>query len=116
MRCLLLLLPFLALWAPTAEAAPFCLQIAGVAPQCVFHDVSSCTRQALRMNAVCGINPKELMAPTVGQRFCQVENGPVFQCLYADRRSCEAVTARTGGICIDAGDALSRPDPDLIPR
>ncbi|WP_119422671.1 hypothetical protein [Desertibaculum subflavum] len=118
MRRWLLAMPFVACAASgaPAAAAPFCLQATGVPPQCLFYDVAACRRQALRMNAVCGLNPKELMPPATGQRFCQVENGPVIQCLYPDRRSCDAATARRGGICIDAGDAASRPDPDLIPR
>jgi hypothetical protein len=102
--------------ANPVSAAPFCLQATGVPPQCLFFDVAACRKQAQRMNAVCGLNPKELMPTTVGQRFCQVNNGPVIQCMFADRRACDAATARTGGICIDAGDASSRPDPDLIPR
>ena len=99
-----------------AEAAPFCLQATGVPPQCLFYDVAACRKQAQRMNAVCGLNPKEMIPPPAGQRFCQVDNGPVIQCMFVDRRSCDASSARTGGICIDAGDASSRPDPDLIPR
>jgi hypothetical protein len=110
------LFALLALPAAPAAAAPFCLQATGMPPQCLFHDVAECRRQAARVNAVCGLNPKELLPPTTGQRFCQVSNGPVIQCMYADRRSCDASAARNNSICIDGGDASSRPDPDLIPR
>ena len=120
MRCVLLAAlaacALLALPAKPASAAPFCVQATGVPAQCLFHDVAACRKQAQRMNAVCGLNPKELMPPKAGQRFCQVDNGPLIQCMFADRRSCDAATARSGGICIDGGDASSRPDPDLIPR
>lgn len=109
-------LPLLMASPRPVSAAPFCLQISGVPPQCMFYDVAACRRQAERMNAVCALNPDELMPPPGGQRFCQVSNGPVIQCLFPDRRSCDAATARSGGICIDGGDATARPDPDLIPR
>jgi hypothetical protein len=101
--------------ADAAQAAPFCLQIMGAPPQCLYQDVAACRNDARRQNAVCGVNPREI-APPPGGRFCSVSNGPVVQCLFPDRRSCDVAAARGGAICIDAGEDNARPDPDRIPR
>jgi len=98
-----------------AAAAPFCLQIAGIPPQCIYVDTAACRHEARRQNGVCGLNPREILPPA-GPRFCAVSNGPAVQCLYADRRSCDSAAMQSKGICIDAGADNARPDPDRIPR
>jgi hypothetical protein len=105
----------LLLSSAAVEAAPYCVQGAGLPPQCLYYDVMACRTEAQHSNAICALNPNEVQPPR-GQRFCAVWNGPVVQCLYADRRTCDAAAAQGKGICIDAGDPTSRPDPDLVPR
>ncbi len=98
-----------------ALAAPFCVEIAGVPPQCLYTDAAICRSDAQRQKGVCGVNLKEI-SPPPGQRFCSVSNGPAIECLFADRRSCDTAATGRKGVCIDAGPDNARPDPDRIPR
>jgi len=98
-----------------AQAAPYCLAIPGVPPQCLYTDARDCFRQAARQHANCSVNAAEIRLPAgATDRFCLVQNGPVVDCSYADRRSCDARAPALGGICVDR--TPSQPDVDLFAR
>jgi len=112
--CAVALVACLAGTAP-AQAAPYCLQIVGVPPQCMFGDVVQCHRESLRANGRCTVNPREVQLPKapVG-RFCLVQNGPIVECGYADRRTCDEEADRRLAICADT--APGTPDVDVFRR
>jgi hypothetical protein len=99
----------------SGHAAPFCLQIYGQPPQCIFVDSRECYRAAIRQQANCTYNPAEVSLPkSAPQRFCMVFTGPIFDCAFTDRRSCGAQAPSRGGICIDL--TPGQPDVDLFRR
>jgi hypothetical protein len=101
-------------WSASAQAAPYCIQSVGLPPQCLFGDVSQCRREALRVNGVCGLNPKEVLLPkTPAGRFCLVHNGPIVECIYVDRRTCDTESARRSAICVDSARP-GTPDVDIF--
>lgn len=101
--------------APVTQAAPYCLAIPGVPPQCLYTDAHDCFRQATRQHANCSVNPAEIRLPAgATDRFCLVQNGPIVDCSYVDRRSCDARAPALGGICVDR--TPTQPDVDLFSR
>jgi hypothetical protein len=105
----------LALAPGAANAAPFCVQTVGASLGCLYADVAQCRAEARHLNGTCALNLAEV-TPPAGERFCLVRNGPVIECLYPDRRSCETAATANRAICVDANPGGRRPDPDLIPR
>jgi hypothetical protein len=97
------------------HAMPFCLQIYGQPPQCIYVDSRECYRAALRQQANCTYNPAEISLPSSAtERFCMVFTGPIFDCTFSDRRSCDAQVVSRGGICVDRTPEL--PDVDIFRR
>jgi hypothetical protein len=97
-----------------ARAAPYCLSGFGLPLQCIYADVAVCRRDALRTtNSLCTVNTNEIRLPaTPAGRFCLVLNGPVIQCMYPDRRTCDAEATLRSGICSDT--QVGRPDVDIF--
>lgn len=99
----------------SAMAAPYCLQIFGVSPQCIYGDVRACSREAARQHGNCTFNPGEIKAPaSAAARFCMVFDGPGFDCSYVDRRTCDAQAPARGGICVDR--TPGQPDVNIFHR
>jgi hypothetical protein len=99
----------------SGRAAPFCLQIYGQLPQCIYVDSRECYRSAIRQHGNCTYNPAEVSLPKFAtQRFCMVFTGPIFDCAFSDRRSCEVQVVSRGGICVDR--TPQQPDVDLFRR
>jgi hypothetical protein len=95
--------------------APYCLSIPGVPPQCIYFDTHDCFREAGKQRGNCSLNAAEVTLPAYGSgRFCMVLNGPVIDCSYVDRRSCDDQAIGRSGICIDR--TPSQPDVDLFRR
>jgi len=111
--CIVAVIVQLAAIAP-ARAAPYCLQTVGIPPQCMFGDVGQCRKEALRVNGVCNVNPREVEFPkTPAGRFCLVQNGPILECRYVDRRTCDVESARRSAICVDSARP-GTPDVDIF--
>ena len=105
----------LAMLKGQAIAAPYCLQIYGQPPVCIFADTRTCYKEAIRQKANCTTNPAEVIAPAFAPtRFCLVMTGPIFECAYNDRRTCDAQAAARGGICVDR--TPGNPDVDIFRR
>jgi len=96
-------------------AAPLCLEIQGIAPQCLHVDPAQCEREARAQGGRCRLNPAVSMQAIGGSSYCAVESG-ILMCIYGDRASC--VTA--GGahrMCIPASlKAYPNPDPYSLTR
>jgi len=107
----------LAIAAPgnVAAAAPYCLSVVGIPAQCLYADVANCLRDAARQGGTCQVNAAEIKLPRFSTlRFCLVTNGPVIDCSYVDRRSCDLQATRRAAICADR--APGQPDIDIFNR
>lgn len=99
---------------PVAEAAPFCMQLGGIPPQCLYADPSSCQREASRNGGRCAVNPAEFKAPVNALPYCLVESGGSASCVFSDYSSCQREVARRGGACI-ASTPVPPPGPVPAP-
>ena len=83
-------------------AAPLCVDVQGIPPQCLYVDLAACEKEALRQGGVCMANPAELLTQPGSGQFCLVESGLVTTCVYPDRTTCRAEAARRGAACVQA--------------
>jgi hypothetical protein len=96
-----------------AQAAPLCVQVAGIPARCIYVDANECQREAFRVGGQCAGNPAEFPTTAVGRsQFCVVESNLVMSCIYPDRQSCTMESLRRGGACVTASP---RPHPPLDP-
>jgi hypothetical protein len=103
----------IAIWSP-AMAAPFCVQVTGVPPQCLYVDPTQCQQQANHAGGQCGVNPAEIKAPVSVFPYCLVSSGNVMTCVYPDRATCNTDATRQGGACL-ASTELPKPATTPIP-
>lgn len=96
----------LALASP-AGAAPFCADITGIPPQCIYEDVLQCQQYAQRQGGQCSANRNELKLEGLVGQFCLVSPSRASQCVFPDRATCYQAAARSGGACVPA-----TPGPD----
>lgn len=80
-------------------AAPFCLTIQGIAPQCIYDDPASCKQRAAQLSGICTVNVDEVTSHTGAEKFCSVDATRIPQCIYADRTGCDNVQ-QAGSICV----------------
>jgi hypothetical protein len=85
-----------------AVAAPFCVDVTGIAAQCLYVDPTSCTAEAARQHGECIANPNEISTPPRSQAFCLVTAGNAMNCTYPDRADCDNDSRRLKGACIPA--------------
>ena len=99
----LLLFGALLCMAPrSVVAAPFCTQITGIAPECIYYDADQCRRRANELKAICLANPAEFHLVTGNERYCLVGGDRAALCIYADRQTCEAEAVHAGqALCLD---------------
>ncbi len=99
-------------WSGTAAAAPFCLQMQGMTPQCLYYDAASCQLEAQRQHGDCSINKSEVTIRGGSGQYCMITSGLVTVCHYQDRDSCVADARRQNGACTDA----PTPTPSRAPN
>ncbi len=107
-----------ALPAPSAFAAPFCLQSQVIPPQCIYDDASDCRRDAGRQGAFCVVNPEEISVnPGVGE-YCVVTSTRVSSCVFQSSSDCAREAAHQRGVCVQAPPpaAANTPDPHQYSR
>lgn len=95
-----------------ALAAPFCVVIQGITPQCEYFDARECWRRGVQLGGVCSANPSEITLPKASGRFCFVDSSRAAQCIYPDRGACNRDAARQGGACVDSRE-VNAVQPDL---
>lgn len=110
-RLLLLgaLVPQAALAAP-----PFCVNILGIASQCIYDDPSLCQADASKQGGTCDPNPNStIMKAGIGTgQYCMVIAGGVAQCAYFDYGSCLTVALKQHGTCFfDASRSYGAANP-----
>jgi hypothetical protein len=109
----------LALSAPPALAAPFCVENTGIPPQCLYVDPGQCQSEANRTNGRCVANGESFKVPQGQSAYCVVESGTAISCVYPDQATCRQESARRRGACVAAPSppALhAAPDPFAIQR
>lgn len=95
-----------------AMAAPFCVQVTGMTPQCIYFDPTECRKYAASINALCKANPAELKILPGDQRYCLVTGNRAALCSYPDYQSCDKVAEREGdAVCVDNGPPQTQQDP-----
>ena len=93
----------------TAMAAPFCLEITGTAPQCMYADGNECRPTRIRQNGACVPNPASWAAPTsrIGE-YCMILPIGLTHCGYADGIACSQDALKQHGVCAkSAGDSAT---------
>lgn len=102
---MLLLLPVV------ATAAPFCIQISGQTPQCLYVDPAECAAHAGQLGGACVPNKATLKTPPGPGQFCLVNSDRTMQCLYPDYASCAATAQGHQEACM----AATLKPPDVTP-
>lgn len=104
----------LTLLAVPAAAAPYCVQLQGMAAQCLYVDGNECRQRAQQLGGSCGVNPAELSLPTGGQFPYCISGAGYSSCKFADRGSCEAEARNLRATCVESfanGPKSAPPDP-----
>ncbi len=91
-----------ALPAPSALAAPFCLQTQAVPPQCLYFDANTCRQEAAHQRGVCVVNPEEVSVTPGGGDYCLVTSTGASSCVFQDINACAREAVHQGGVCVDA--------------
>lgn len=106
------LLALAAFSAPAALAAPFCLELQAVPPECVFFDANACRVEANHQHGACVVNPLEVqLGPSVGA-YCIVTSGQATSCTFQDAVSCAREAVHQGGVCVTAPPATAGSAPN----
>lgn len=90
---------FLALSPISLHASPFCINVQGLSPDCIYDDTASCKQRAAQMGGACIVNVREITSFTGTEKFCMVDSARVPQCVYADRLACENAQ-NNGSVCV----------------
>ena len=88
--------------ARPAQAAPFCVDVIGVPPSCIFYDASECDTRASQLGGRCMANPVEFPRLSGSGRYCLIESSRAALCVYADEASCASDAHQKHGACIDS--------------
>ena len=102
------------LFAPAAEAAPFCLRGQILPPQCIYYDARQCELEAQRQGEVCSANPAEVTLSRGAGLYCVVTSSRVSVCAYTDRGTCARDAMQHNGTCTEAparSAGVGAPDP-----
>jgi hypothetical protein len=85
-----------------AAAAPFCTQVTGIAPECMYADAAECRNRAAQLKGRCVVNPVDYHIVTGNARYCLVSGDRAALCMYEDYQSCDHDAGRTGqAACLD---------------
>ncbi len=97
----------------SAMAAPFCLQITGAAPMCMYADGNQCQQDATRQNGACIPNPAEMKVPAsrIGE-YCMMLPIGFTHCGYADGNTCALDARAQRGVCTKSAGTIPQQIPD----
>lgn len=84
-----------------AQAAVFCVEATGMAPQCHYHDVRQCHRDAQAAQGACMVQKTAITSITGMERFCLVLANGFAQCIYADANTCGRDARTNNGVCMN---------------
>lgn len=97
----------------SAVAAPFCLEVPGGTPQCIYVDGNECQTEANRQNGACQPNPTETSVPTsrIGE-YCLLLPAGFTHCGYADGIACARDATQQHGVCTKSAGTIPQQLPD----
>lgn len=101
-------------FAPTAFAAPFCVEQQGLAKDCNYYDATQCRQRSQQVGGVCSINDAEVKLQQGVGKYCVVNSNHVSMCSYADRTTCDSEAARSGAVCVEFPESQVQPNPYRI--
>jgi hypothetical protein len=106
------------LWvAPdTAFAAPFCIEEAGIPPQCLYHDVQSCRNEAAKRSGFCSANLEEVALPEYSAPFCIIETGMAPVCAFQSGEDCNNEASKRSAVCVQNMNGGGLDDPYRFDR
>jgi hypothetical protein len=102
-RCSFALVLFIGLLVcgTSAQAGTFCIVGPGLPAQCEYDDVRNCLQSAQPPTTFCQINPDAVLMYHGPLKYCIVQSDRLAQCLYIDRKECNAIAAQQGAVCFD---------------
>ena len=97
----------------SAVASPYCLQVTGAAPMCMYTDGNQCQKDATRQNGACIPNPAEIKLPAsrIGE-YCMMLPIGFTHCGYADGNACARDALEQHGVCAKSAGANPPQIPD----
>lgn len=100
-RLALAVIAALALHAPAARAAPFCVEAEGLPADCLYHDLASCKQEAARKQGYCTVNKEEITLSANDDAFCTMDSSLVPLCVFQNGEDCYASAASGNAICFE---------------
>jgi hypothetical protein len=97
-----------------ALAAPFCMSLLGMEPQCMYYDAAQCRTDSGKQGGSCVPNPAEPRTRSVAGsgKYCLVTSAGATMCSYLDYDSCDVAAGHQRGACyFDALGSSGVPDP-----
>ena len=95
-----------------ALAAPFCMSILGIEPQCIYYDAAQCRADSVKQGGSCVPNPAQSHTASGSGKYCLMTSSGATVCAYLDIDSCDAVAVKQRGACyFDGSGAAGSPNP-----
>jgi len=85
-----------------AMAAPFCMNLLGGAPQCIYYDAGECQKDSAKQGATCLPKPESGRTQSAGSgsgQYCLALSSGATICSYYDFASCNRDAAKQNGAC-----------------
>ena len=96
----------------TALAAPFCMSLLGMSPQCIYYDAAECRKDLGKQGGSCVPNPEQPHAASGSGKYCLITSQGATVCSYLDIDSCDAVAVQQRGACyFDSTGSAGVPNP-----
>ena len=100
------------LWSGASLAAPYCLNVLGVPPQCIYVDPSLCQRDAGKQGGTCDPQAGPGFMAIGSGRYCLSTTPGVATCGYYNYEACNDEARRLKGACyFDPSKASGAPNP-----
>lgn len=88
--------------APPVQAAPFCVEVQGVAEECWYHDIGLCRQDAAQKEGECTANREEVDIHENAEAFCAIDSSLVPVCAFPSEESCSQSVVGTNRICFES--------------
>jgi hypothetical protein len=92
-------------------AAPFCLTILGMQPQCIYTDPNLCQREAAKQGGSCEPDAGPSFRTVGSARYCLSTAPGTGQCGYLTFEQCNEEARRQKGACYYDGSKVGAPNP-----
>lgn len=96
-------------WPVWATDAPFCVEIPGLEPQCLYYDPAQCRQYANQLSGFCSVNINTVNLPAGVGNFCLVLATQTAECIYPDLQSCDQIARANNGLCVRSPERRAPP-------